>query len=162
MKNSYGDLTVGAILQEILMCEVDAMIQQHGKLLQIQHRLKTMVESQGDLGFAAALGKCIETASGQRTEFTDCPFRQLLVEDYVKGGLTPIDACSVLSQPPSAVSEALGAIPREAMLQRIKTLLKEDAKRLDDKRYLEALVQCDESTKNNPHCPFYQPDAKSA
>ncbi len=138
------------------------MIQQHGKLLQIQHRLKTMVEQQGDHGFAAALGKCIETASGQSTEFTDCPFRQLLVEDYVKSGLTPVDACSVTLQPPAALSEALGSIPREAMLQRIKTLLKEDAKRLGDKRYLEALLQCDESTKNNPHCPFYQPDAKSA
>lgn len=139
------------------------MIQQHGKLLQIHHRIQTMVEEQGDHAFAAALGNCIATARGEHADGDACPFHKLLMEDYVKTGVTPVEATTgrqnVPSLSPRPASEAL---PHDVVLNRVKTLLRQDARRLDDQRYLQALADCEVAVKNNPHCPMFQLRAAEA
>jgi hypothetical protein len=47
-------------------------------------------------------------------------------------------------------------MPHDALLKRIQTLLQQDARRLDDQRYLEALLACKAATESNPQCPFSQ------
>ena len=139
------------------------MIQQHGKLLQIHHRLKTLVEEQGDHAFAIALGSCIATARGENAGADTCPFRKLLLEDYVKTGVAPTEATtSRQTLAPVSQGHLPTALPHEAVLNRIKTLLQQDARRLDDQRYLQALADCEEATKSNPQCPFFQLRASEA
>lgn len=139
------------------------MIQQHGKLLQIHHRLKTMAEEQGDHAFATALGSCIATARGATAGADTCPFRKLILEDYGKTGVAPTEATtdhqssSLLWQGHSSA-----ALPHDAVLNRVKALLQQDARRLDDQRYLQALADCEEATKSNPQCPFFQLRASEA
>lgn len=139
------------------------MIQQHGKLLQIHHRLKTMAEEQGDHAFATALGSCIATVQGATAGADTCPFRKLILEDYVKTGVAPTEATTArqsstfMSQGPSSP-----ALPHDAVLNRVKTLLQQDARRLDDQRYLQALADCEEATRSNPQCPFFQLRASEA
>lgn len=133
------------------------MNQQHGKLLQIHHRLKAIVEEQGDHAFAAALGTCIGNAQGENPDSETCPFRKLLLEDYVKTGLTPREATT---NSHGVSPEGEGPFPAsmryDALLKRIQTLLQQDARRLDDQRYLDALLACEAATENNPQCPFSQ------
>jgi hypothetical protein len=141
----------------------DFMIQQHGKLLQIHHRLKTMVEEQGDHAFATALGSCVATARGENAGADTCPFRQLLLEDYVKTGVAPLEATtSDQSSVPLSQGHSSAALPHDVVLSRIKMLLRQDARRLDDQRYLQALADCEEATKSNPQCPFFQLRASEA
>ncbi len=133
------------------------MIQQHGKLLQIHHRLKTIVEEQGDHAFATALGACIGNAQGENPHSETCPFRKLLLEDYVKTGMTPKEATTNSNGvSPEGEGPVPVSIPHAVLLKRIQTLLQQDARRLDDQRYLEALLACEAATENNPQCPFSQ------
>ena len=127
------------------------MIQQHGKLLQIHHRLKTMAEEQGDHAFATALGSCIATVRGATAGADTCPFRKLILEDYVKTGVAPTEAITDRQRStPMLQGNSSAALTHDAVLNRVKTLLQQDARRLDDQRYLQALADCEEATKSNP------------
>ena len=131
------------------------MIQQHGKLLQIYHRLKAIVEGQGDHAFATALGTCIGNAQGENPDSETCPFRNLLLEDYVKTGITLKEATTNSNGVSREGEEPFPAsMPHAALLKRIQALLQQDAQRLDDQRYLKALLACEAATENNPQCPF--------
>ena len=141
----------------------DFLIQQHGKLLQIHHRLKTMAEEQGDHAFATALGSCIATVREATAGADTCPFRKLILEDYVKTGVAPTEAITDRQRStPMLQGNSSAALTHDAVLNRVKTLLQQDARRLDDQRYLQALAYCEEATKSNPQCPFFQLRASEA
>ena len=136
------------------------LIQQHGMLLQIHHRLKTMAEEQGDHAFATALGSWIATVRGATAAAGTCPFRKLILEDYVKTGVAPTEATTDRQR--SIPMLQGNSLTHDAVLNRVKTLLQQDARRLDDQRYLQALADCEEATKSNPQCPFSQLRASEA
>ena len=97
------------------------MIQQHGKLLQIHHRLKTMAEEQGDHAFATALGSCIATVRGATAGADTCPFRKLILEDYVKTGVAPTEAITDRQRStPMLQGNSSAALTHDAVLNRVK------------------------------------------
>lgn len=90
-------------------------------------------------------GSCLATARGENAGADTGLFRQLLLEDYVKTGVAPLEAtASRQSSVPLSQGHSSAALPHDAVLNRIKPLLQQDVKRLDDQRYLQALADCEE------------------
>lgn len=130
------------------------MINQHAKFIQLQDRLRATAEAQGDHALGEALSTCIRTLSGEQPNYSACPIRTLLLEDYVQTGQVPQGPQNPAS--PGLLSSPVPSLPRQAILDRMHALMKRDALRLKDVRYLEALDACDRATTTNPNCPMFK------
>ncbi len=122
----------------------------HIKFLHLRDRLRAWAEEHGDHAFAQALTDCIVNVSSGEPH---CPIAQLLEEDFVLTGHVPYATGPHQTAAPSRAGTP-SALSRQAVLGRVQTLLKRDAQRLQDDRYLQALEACAQATRDNPHCPF--------
>jgi hypothetical protein len=129
------------------------MINQHAKFVQLQDRLRVLAEQYGDHAFAEALSNCIHIASGDHSDCSECPMRNLLLEDYVQTGQVPNGPHQ--PTPPALTSQPGPSLPMQTILDRVQALLKRDALRVGDVRYLEALEACEQAKKANPNCPMF-------
>lgn len=131
----------------------------HCAFIKLVERLRAEVEQQGDVAFADALNQCMLSVSGGDL---DCPMGQLILEDTLRSGKLPGAAFSSPSALPQSRSGnspvQRKGLKRSEVFGKLRHLLKQDAMRRQDTRYLDALEACERLTEgcdrsSIPDCP---------
>ncbi len=121
----------------------------HCVFIKLVERLRAEAEQRGDVAFADALNQCILLVSGGNF---DCPMGQLILEDTLRSGKLPgaaFPSPSALQQSRSGDAPVQRTVlKRGEIFEKLRHLLKQEAMRRQDTRYLEALEACERVTNN--------------
>ncbi len=127
----------------------------HCAYIALVERLRAEAEQRGDAAFAAALAECTVHVSGGDL---DCPMGQLILEDTLRSGKLPgASFPSPSALPPSRQSAPpvpSRSLKRGEIFEKLQHLLKQEATRRGDTRYLEALEACMRSIKKDKDLPM--------